>query len=58
MFYASCLEQSKPMNYEYYSTTDRCGIKERPSCKEFLTGRQAIGPVGKNLCQATTLSGI
>jgi hypothetical protein len=41
----------------YYLTNKKTKIDENIN-SNFLTGKQAIGPVGKNLCQATTLSGI
>ncbi len=57
MFYALFSELSKQVNYVYCLTIHKSIFLEIFS-EIFLTGKQAIGPVGKNLCQATTLSGI
>ncbi len=57
MFYALILVLSIQVNYVYYLTNKKTKIDENIN-SNFLTGKQAIGPVGKNLCQATTLSGI
>ena len=56
---ASTWERSTPMNYAYCLTKPLRGSSlNRRSHGKRLTGRQAMGPVGKNRCQATTLSGI
>jgi hypothetical protein len=57
MFYALFSELSKQVNYVYCLTIHK-SIFFGNIQWNFLTGKQAIGPVGKNLCQATTLSGI